>query len=436
MVAMLLLGVALVAISGSFDASGRSSLSAQRHEQAVSIAQRELEKVRSLGWGAIGMASTPVQEAAGNPVGDNTPAAPRNPNFYVNAGRLKIKSNFLDSGSAALAGTPAAGEPFVTPGDVQPGPTAFTSGATTGQVYRHVTWRSDCIAGQACDGQNSKRVTVAVVLDHIGGDAGPAKPVWLTTIVTDPTARPAGVPNPEVNPGSGADVTAQPFFLYDTPCTNVARQPITASHVTRNTSQAASTCSTAAGPDLMWVDAPPDDPTAPLFDYSTDLLRESDPAGGLVLQQDAGETCPTQYAGTPAATVDAGKRRIHSWATPALTTAFATPTSDARTAFSFWTQTAEGGQGAATLCFTLLKLSGNTRTALATHSYSRDAWPSDEPEELTFAFAHSPFTLAVGERLLVTVSVKASSESDIVLFYDHPRYQSFITVRTTTPIAN
>ncbi len=114
LVALLLVSVALMALGGVFDAAGRESLSAQRHEQAISVAQRQLEQIRSLRWDQIGMTSLPTHQAAGNPPNDPTPAVPSNPNYYVSGQALLIKSNYRDMGSALVAGTPAGGESLVS----------------------------------------------------------------------------------------------------------------------------------------------------------------------------------------------------------------------------------------------------------------------------------------------------------------------------------
>ncbi len=46
---------------------------------------------------------------------------------------------------------------------------------------------------------------------------------------------------------------------------------------------------------------------------------------------------------------------------------------------------------------------------------------------------HRKFALAANERLVLVLSLHSDSDLDIVLFYDHPTYESFITTLTTTP---
>jgi prepilin-type N-terminal cleavage/methylation domain-containing protein len=428
MVAMLLVATALVALAGSFDVAGKASVGAQRHEQVVAFAQRQLESIRSRPWGQIGMATLPTNQAAGNPAGDPTPQVPRNPSYYVSGSALLIKTNYRNMSSGLVTGTPATGEPFVTGGDVAPSE-AFSVGSTTGTVYRYVTWRRECVAATgSCDADASKRITVAVVLDNPARGSGPSKPIWLSTVVGDPNAAPPGVTPPD---DDGEDKPAgQPFFLYDTPCNSSSWAPVVGSHDARNTAQTSSTCATTAKPDLMSSNPAAYGTTPPPFaNYSVDALRTT-PAHGLVLKR-ATVGCPTSYA-----VVDAGtaKHQVHSWASPPFAAIFKTPTTDARTAFSFWTQAVNDAPGAATLCFDLRRLRANgTTESLVTRQYTQPAWPTGEPTKLSFSVNHAAFTLLAGERLLLTLSLRADSVNDIVLFYDHPQYESFVTTLTTTP---
>src|SRR5205823_2332401 len=135
-----------------------------------------------------------------------------------------------------LVMTPAAGQAAA----VQPGPQAFTVGLSqtpiTGRIYRYVSWRDEVCPFSLCDGtQNTKRLTVAVVADPTGGSTQRA-PVWVSTVVVDPDAAPPGTQAPPGGgPGAGDPVTAQTFYLYDTPCGQSQRQTQTGSHPTRDT---------------------------------------------------------------------------------------------------------------------------------------------------------------------------------------------------------
>jgi prepilin-type N-terminal cleavage/methylation domain-containing protein len=446
LVVIMLVGIAFVAILGAFDAATLTAIGAQRHEQAIAIGQREVERLRTLDYATqLGMTATPVH--ADVPSSDTSPG---NPNFYVTASGLSIKENYGVRSSATLAteafATTSADSQLTSP-QVDPGPTPFDDQGTTGTIYRYVTFRDEHCAvadiqgfpvADPCPGnQDTKRVTVAVVLDAAGDRAGPSKPIWVSSVVSNRNATPVGVSAPPTaNPGSGPAVTAQPFFLYDTPCSSSLRLT-NSSHPTHDTSRTiipgvSPACGTVSA-DLMSNDAPPDDSSPPLNDYSNEISRPA-PTGlsgpaGLVLQRSTTSGCRSDYATTDASTM---KSQVHSWATLAFSSAFITPATGGRAAFSFWTQTVDGVAGHETLCITLR----DAATGLAVSSTTLDVpeWPT-EPTPLTRAWdLATPITIPATDRLMVTVSLESTSDRDIVLFYDHPDYASFLSIATTTPL--
>ena len=97
-------------------------------------------------------------------------------------------------------------------------------------------------------------------------------------------------------------MTAQSFFLYDTPCGQSSRQQPAAAHVTHDTASAgatadeSSTCENPNSdrqPDLMGGAAPSGDRDTPLFQYSSDLSGGYE--GGLTMIH-RGATCAASYA--------------------------------------------------------------------------------------------------------------------------------------------
>lgn len=432
LVTVMVLSVGLLAVVGPLESADRTAYNAQRSEQIVSFGQREIERLRGLSYAQLGHAQLPSSEASGTQAGDNNPV---NPNFYVinNADgtrNFKIMANYRDSTSGPAAGTTVEGEPLVSGGTVTSGET-FAVAGLTGRIYRYVSWRRESCPNCDTNGQNSKRVTVALAPDAPGNGAGPSKPIWLTTVVTDPRAVPPGKTAPTANPGSGPAVSAQPFFLHDVNCKvgygagdQLIQKPKT--HPTHNTSQSGTTCANDDSPDAMSNVAPRTD-IAVLENYSSDLARTA-PTGGLVLKP-FDSACPTSYTSTDAST---RKWSIHTWATPSFAAGFKTPTTGARTALSFWTQTVNGASGGATMCLSL-RSSASSSTVLASTTYTQANWPR-EPTELSFAFDHAAFTVPQNERLYMTVSIKSDSSNDIALLYDHPSYASFLTVATTTPL--
>lgn len=428
---VVVVAVGIVSTLGVFDASGHSTLTAQRTEQALSIAQKEIEAAKAIDYSKLGLSAIPAHEDTGVPPGDATPNSPLDPFYYVSGGSLEVKADWYDDKSATLVE-----EPLVGGGTLAPGPEHVTSGQQGAEVYRFVTTHTESCAEAVADRCGTdpvvaKRITVAVVLDVPSGPR--PRPVWLSTMVTDPDAGPPddGTKPPTASPGNGPAVTAQPFFLHDTPCSAGARADITGSHATHDTGRTGATCASATPPDLMDTTPAPDGTDVPAYDYSSDLVRSS-PAG-LALKRAAATSCtaaPTSYAGADAAT---GRWSVHTWATPALAAPFTTPATGGRGAFSFWTRSVDGQPGAATVCLTLSTASA-PNVPLVQVGHTVDAWPATW-DQLSFAFDVPGFTVPAGDGLRLTLSVAGSSAHDVELMFDHPSYRSFLSLGTTTPVA-
>jgi prepilin-type N-terminal cleavage/methylation domain-containing protein len=444
MIAALVVAVGIAGLLGSFAAVTKGGLSAQRHQQLLAYGQREIERLRTLDYGTqMGLTSLPVQTGDGNVAGDATPNTPSSPTYYVSGTGLKIMARYSDKTSGLATGVSPNPEPMDGPGDakltdarVNPGPESFSAGATTGKIYRYVTWRSEhCPASTTsgitnpCTGNDSKRITIAIVPDKSGNGSGPAKPIWLSTVISDPNSTPTGVSPPRAP--STATVSAQPFYLTDTRCSYATRQAITASHQTHDTSLATSSCASATSiPDLMDKAGTTDNPSVPVYDYSSEVARPA-PGGltqkaGLALMRGATD-CPTSTT-TALSTV-------HTWATQAMPSGGFTIPADASAALSFWTQTLDGAPANVTMCATLRVAS--TRAVVGSGSYVQAAWPT-APTQVSFAWdLTGPVIVAAGDRLLLTVSLKASptATDDVLLLYDHPSFQSSLFVATSTPLA-
>lgn len=448
MVASLVVSVGIVALLGSFAAVTKSGLSAQHHQQLLAYGQRQIERLRTYDYTTeMGLTSLPVQSGDGNPAGDPTPNAPANPNYYVAGTAFKIMARYSDKSSGLAPGVSPNPEPMdavsndakLTSAKIDPGPTSFSVGATTGKVYRFVTWRSEhCPAStpsgitNPCTGNDSKRITIAIVPDTVGNGSGPGKPIWLSTVVSDPDSTPTGVSPPRA--ASTATSSAQPFYLTDTTCSASWTKPTT-SHQTHDTNLVlgAAPCALSTTlPDLMDKSTTTDGPAAPLYDYSSEIPRPA-PGGlsapaGLVLTRGTADCTATASPSAAAA-----KSAIHSWATQAMPTGGFTIPSAGRAALSFWTQTRGGSAAGATLCATL-RVAG-TGAVVGTGTYAQAAWPA-APTQVSFTWdLAGPVTVPAGDRLLLTVWLKPSpaSADDVLLLYDHPSYQSSLLVTTSTP---
>jgi hypothetical protein len=406
--------VVIVGVLGAFlalDAGARTTHDAQRTEQAVAVAQRDVERLKAVPYDELGMATMPAPST-----GDV-----RNPDRWVEGTKLALAERYRDAASTRI--TPGA-EELVSGGVVTPGPDAFDSGGTRGTIHPYVTWRDEVCASAGCTGtQDQKRITVAVVLEEGAGGFAP-KPIWVSTVVVNPEAAPPGENvAPSASVGSGKPVTAQAFYLHDTPCSLNSRQVPSVDHPTHVT--ATDTCTGGQVPDLITPGAPPgsaDGSILPRYNFSSDVARTG--AAGAALRRDGATSCPV---GSTDPTV------VHRWATPAFLAPFSTPTTGARTGFSLVSRTLSGLSGEVTVCVRLHAMSAPA-TRLAAGSYTLAQWPS-EPESVAFVLKHEAFTIAAGDRLVLTVSLTSTSQQDLELRYDHPDDRTFISVATTTPLS-
>jgi hypothetical protein len=439
MAAAIFLAFAGAAFAMLVDSQKRTA-NAERHEAAISLAQREVERLRQYGYAELGLTATPAAAAAG------ADANPSNPAEYVSGGNLRVRSNFRDRNSAPPPGVDAAGEPFVAPlaTGVDPAPTRMTSSGYSYDVHRYVTWVNlTCVMGgtDRCPGpRDGKRITIAVRPIAEQQQMAGSKPVWVSTVLTDPNSVAAGA-TPPTTPADPTE-TAQNFYLYDTRCDQTVRQVPAAGHDARDTGQSLSCASTnALRPDLMGTTRTPGAGDDVMYNYSQDYpfaRTGGSAAPGLALLPPlvASPSCPTTYGAVTAAL---DKHRVHRWVTPAMTTAF---TGTTRSTLTFWTRTVDELAGEGTICVSLHKVSSAgaiVGSALATATHRLSAWPV-EANQISFAFNHAgatpaPFSLAVGERLMLTLSLANTTlPGGIELLYDHPTYDTVLSVGTTTPL--
>jgi type II secretory pathway pseudopilin PulG len=421
--------------------SQKRTADAERHAAGIALAQREVERLRQFGYAALGMTASPASAAAS--AGPN----PNNPNEYVSGGNLLIKANFRDRGSGPAPGVAAGGEPFVSPltGGIDPAPVRMTSNGYLFDVHRYVTWVDlTCTVGstdQCSDARDAKRITIAVrpVTDQVARAGN--KPLWVTTVLTDPTS----VADDATPPTEPADPTGtvQAFYLYDTRCDSNVRVPVTASHAVSSTGEGNTigcSASNLARPDLMGPARAPGIESPGIFNYSTDYPFERAQGTltpGLALLPPTGSSCPTSYT---AGTAALDKHRVHRWVTAPMTAAFVATDLTPRSSLAFYTQTVDNLPGAAELCASLYRVStSGTLTLLADDRHRMSAWPDETySQEAQFTLTHnnaSGFTIGVNERLMLTLSLTNDSlAGGIELLYDDPVYDTVLQVGTTTPI--
>jgi prepilin-type N-terminal cleavage/methylation domain-containing protein len=420
-----LAAVGVAATLGVFGSSQRASVVSQRKEVAVQQAQAAMDRMQLMEYADLKLSTLPVHHSD-----------PQHPfNKVVNTTQLQVKTGLTED----LIVDTDQGQVFV-------GPERFDVGSgssqMSGYIYRFITWRDENCPTGTCDGsQNTKRLTVAVTVDGAGAIAQRA-PVWITSVTADPNAAPPGsdLP-PNANPGSG-NGEAETFYLYDTRCSQTSRSTITGHHSTHNTSSRGaasidySTCENAdltKRPDLMGTGSIPGDASTALYKYSNDLTGTY--PGGLAMKN-IGSSCPTSYLAADSTNLSVPNQwNVHTWATNQFTSTF---TLSGRVVVQLYTQTLDAVPASGMICATLVSRSTSngvpTDTVLGSSTYTNSTWPTS-PTPLTFTWdLPSSVNITSNRRLLLVISARGESDADLVMLYDHPSYQSFLQVATTTPL--
>ncbi len=428
LIAVTVMSFGVAATMRVFGSAGRTTLSAQAQQVAVQQAQAEIERLSSLAYGELALTESPQSSSD-----------PLHPGAKVSGASFTVRAG-LSEPLVLAAG--AGASPRVEPG-AQTFAVGTAGGTITGKLYRYVSWRDETCPLSLCEGgENTKRLTVAAALDP-SFSPGRRAPVWVSTIVADPATVPPGAQAPPGGaPGGGSPVTAQSFYLYDTPCGQASRQPPAGSHPARNTAARGdaaddnSTCehpSPQKQPDLMAASAPPGSPSTPLYDYTDDLAGAYD--GGLATAR-AGSSCASSY---PSAQADdpqgPSKWSVHAWSTGPLPQVFHL---DGQVTVSLFTATLGGVGASGRLCATLIDrtIEGGVPSdrEIGTATYDLASWPRSV-RRVTFTF-HLPDAedVATGHRVVLALHAREESTGDLVFVYDHPLYPSLLEVATTTPL--
>jgi prepilin-type N-terminal cleavage/methylation domain-containing protein len=429
--AVALISIGVAATLKIFGAVGHSVLRSERTDVAVQQAQAELDRLRTLPYGELAMTATP-----------SSSSDPYDPGSRVEGGgaSLRIRPDLAEP----FVMTPADGETAmvdVTPKDFAVG----LGGATiTGHLYRYVTWRDENCPFALCPGtHNTKRITLAVTVDRDPSTNERRRPMWFSTIVVDPNSAPPGTLAPPGGGPSGGDpITAQSFFLYDTPCGQSARQQPTGAHATRDTASTGasapdnSTCEQSdpsKQPDLMGETAPPGDSSTPLYRYSSDLTGGYN--GGLTMLH-RGSTCAASYPASDASNDAAvSKWSVHAWSSAAFAQPFVL---GGLVTVSLFTTTVNSVPAAGRVCVTLIDRQTSAGVpidrALGTDVYDLSTWPPDV-RRISFSFRLAQQeTVPAGDRLVMALQLRGESGADISVLYDHPLYPSLLEVATSTPL--
>ena len=210
LVATLVVVIGALAAFGMLSDAVKNTARAKATQVALDLAQQEVEALHSLSNKELALTGVPPHST------DSL-----SPDYRVNSGQ----------GTFALSREPVAtykklvrngGEiegssgKVIEGGVVNPGPTPFVNGDVSGTVYRYVVWRNDTACGEKCPTQQDyKQIIVAVKLDTPGNQVAERGYVEVQSNFVDPTDSPKDDPVPN---SSGNVVTAQQFYLTDTPC--------------------------------------------------------------------------------------------------------------------------------------------------------------------------------------------------------------------------
>jgi type II secretory pathway pseudopilin PulG len=450
LVAALILTIGALTTFGLLSTATKNSQRAKATQVALDRAQQEVEALRSLSNKQLALTTTP----------ENSPDA-LNPNHRVSGGTFALTRQ-PPSGYATMVvnGGSIYGGGSIAGGVVIPGPTPFSSGDVSGTIYRYVVWRNDAKCGSKCPGeQDFKQVVVAVKLDKPGTEAGERGYVEVQSDFVDPADSPESdpLPGPE-----GKVVTAQQFFLSDTPCAAggvTTRQSIGGDHLLHNTlgvcADGPKTGKEPGAPDALLVGGPPDpapeDPAVPLFyDYSNDSYLEPalnpEKDEGLQIRRDE-KVDGCRYDPAKETTSLNPESQVHRWVTDPMVTDF---TLTGKVTLEFYTRSINNAVHSGMACVFLYKRHENKDTILANakggtgyFTWTPGAeynfkWPTGWGRvRLTMDFLSPPYTIPEGDQLGVALSVERANTlavEAIQVMYDHPQYPARLEVDTNTPI--
>jgi prepilin-type N-terminal cleavage/methylation domain-containing protein len=445
LVAILILAAAAMATFALLSAATRNAQRAKGTQVALEVAEQEMESLRSLENGQLALTATPPPSSNElNPDFRVLSGGSTEPKFALLRQPVGNYRNLVVNGGSIYGGGEVKG------GTVSPGPTPFTSGDVSGNVYRYIVWHNDerCAETQCPGKQDYKQIVVVVKLNTLASQPAETGYVEVQSNFIDPTDSAKNDPKP----GPGGVVTAQQFFLSDTPCSSsgvTSRQEVLASHRLHNTRGTCSSGlqfgSTAKGaPDALLLGSPPDatpeDPTTPaLYQYSNDFYSEL----GLQIVKDTTIGCHFDPTGTTNP-----EAQTHRWVTDPMVEPFVM---SEKATLEFFTRTFPGTSYTGRICVflfkrhevgttvtdTFLKNTAGSTTYWTFTPEKNEPWPTEwTNERLTMPFQESPYTIPAGDRLGMSLTVERNNTQGaaIPIIYDTPRYPSRLEVDTSTPI--
>jgi type II secretory pathway pseudopilin PulG len=446
LVAILIVSIGAMATFSLLSAATRNAQRAEASQVALEYAEQELELLRSMEDEQLALTQAPPPSTNVN-----------DPNSRVFNGEFALSRQPLgDYRDLVVEKDSLYGGGYVTGAAVSPGPTTFTSGDVTGRVYRYVVWRNDEKCSEAnCPGkQDYKQIVVVVRPDTPSNQAGERGYVEVQSNFVSPTDNKESDPLPGAN---GKVITAQQFFLTDTPCAasgSTSRQQPTANHLLHNTlgtcASGLQTGTTQGAPDALVLGSPPDpapeDLNNPLkYDYANDSYLDTSPDAGVGVQIRRDDTNGCHY--TPTGTTNP-ESQVHRWVTDPMAEDFVL---DGKVTLEAFTQSINKAQSSGKLCIYLFKRHETGDPPVATDTMLTDSlggtpywtyfespiWTTElKAKLLTMTFSGAPYTIPADDRFGVALSVerKDTGAEALSFMYDHPQAPTRIEVDTSTPI--
>ena len=452
LVASVILVLGAGATFGLLGAATKNAQRAKATQVTLDLAQEELERLHGLPYESLALNTAPT----------SVPGNLLNPRSRVSGSQFALKRSPVgEYGTLVL--DPEKGispESEFFSGDTE-------QGGVTGTIYRFVVWRNDpTCTGEGCEAY--KQIVVAVKPDVPVSQSGERGYVEVQSGLIDPAAFESEEEDEEEeeeeeggegNPGE--DVTAQQFFLSDTPCASsgtTARQEITEDHLLHNT---LGTCASGlkngaaqpGAPDaLLLAGAPdlfPEDETLPaLRDYADDFYLEPTPDTDKGVQIRRDDTTGCHYNPSGATNPES---QVHRWVSDKMTADFEM---SGKVTLEFYTRTLNDALYPGTLCVYLFDRAEAGAPPVATDTLLVDKEEGDAyweyfPEgngfwprnawtrvRLTMEFQNAPHVVDKDHRLGVALGVdRGNTPADAIpIMYDHPNYPTRLEVDTETPI--
>lgn len=454
LVAIFIVSIAAMVTFSLMTTATRNAARAKANQVAVEFAEQELERLRSEPDERLAMTGVPSPSTN-----------PKNPNYRINKNEFALSREPIgEYGELVRVGGKIEGEGtseeggYISEGTVAP-VESFESGDVKGKVYRYVVWRNDEACGASCPTQQDyKQIIVAVQVNSTPNNPYERGYFEVQSKFIDPKKNSEDDP---VKDKGGNYVTAQQFYLTDTPCAasgETLRVEPTEEHLLHNTlgtcSDGPKTGSSGVGaPDSLSLyppsDPAPDNAEVPaLYDYANDFYLEPSPDTDKGLQIPRSTTTGCNSFEPPS--VEHPESLVHRWVTDRMPQEFIL---SGKVTFEFYSRTINNGQYSGGLCIYLFKREEGKSPVLLKNQLGATEywlyaptgyWPLSEaqaPREwkrvrVTMQLSGVPIPIAKDARFGLALSVDpAHTNADAIpIMYDFPTMASRLEVDTTTPL--